>query len=97
VAEYGDAPAGRDFHLQQNYPNPFNPTTTIRYAVPERNLVTLTVFNVLGQQVRLLVSDEQEAGFHDVKFDGLGLASGMYLYRLQAGSYVETKKLLLLR
>jgi photosystem II stability/assembly factor-like uncharacterized protein len=90
----GDAPAL--FRLEQNYPNPFNPTTTIRYALPQRSLVTLTVFNSLGQALTLFLNGEQDAGYHEVKFDGAGLASGVYFYRLRAGEYVETKKLLLI-
>jgi hypothetical protein len=85
------------FELAQNYPNPFNPCTTIRYGIPNRAQVTLTVFNTLGQQVAQLVNGEVEAGYHDVGFDGSGLASGVYLYRIQAGSYGETKKVLLVR
>jgi hypothetical protein len=85
------------FHLGQNYPNPFNPSTTILYGLPSRSHVTLTVFNTLGQQVATLVAGEQEAGFHEVQFEASGLASGVYLYRLQAGDFVQTKRLLLLR
>jgi hypothetical protein len=87
----------KEFALQQNYPNPFNPSTTIRYGLPNRSQVTLAVFNTLGQQVAQLVNGEQEAGYHEVTFDGSRLASGVYLYRMQAGSYVETRKLLLVR
>ena len=86
-----------DFGLQPNYPNPFNPSTTIRYGLPSRSHVTLTVFNTLGQQVATIVQGEQEAGFHEAVFDASGLASGVYLYRLQAGDFVQTKRLLLLR
>jgi hypothetical protein len=85
------------FSLAQNYPNPFNPSTTIRYALPQRSQVTLTVFNTLGQLVATLVNESQDAGYHDLRFDGNGLASGVYFYRLRAGDFVVTKRLLLLR
>ena len=85
------------FLLTQNFPNPFNPSTTIRYALPQRSHVTLTVFNTLGQQVSILVNESEDAGFHDVRFDGSGLASGVYFYRLSAGEYVATKKLVVIR
>jgi len=88
------APSG-SFALLQNYPNPFNPSTTIRYGLPNRSRVTLAVSNTLGQQVLQLVNGEMEAGFHEVRFNGDGLSSGLYFYRMQAGSYVETKKLIL--
>jgi 5'-nucleotidase / UDP-sugar diphosphatase len=79
--------------LEQNYPNPFNPSTTIRYALPERSNVTLAVFNALGQRVTTLVRGEEEAGVHDVVFDAALLSSGVYFYRLTAGNFAETKKL----
>jgi hypothetical protein len=81
--------------LLQNYPNPFNPTTTIRYSLPNRSHVSLAVYNTLGQSVSTLVNGEEEAGYHDIAFDGSGLCSGVYFCRIQAGTYVETKKLLL--
>ena len=86
-----------EYSLDQGYPNPFNPSTTIRYALPGRSPVTLTIYNTLGQRLTTLVEGEQEAGYHEVKFDAAGLSSGVYFCRLQAGSFVETKNLLLVR
>jgi hypothetical protein len=83
--------------LEQNYPNPFNPSTIIRYGLPAKTALTLIVYNMLGQEVATLINGEQEAGFHEVRFDGSGLASGVYFYRLRAGSTVRTEKLLLLK
>jgi hypothetical protein len=85
------------FALEQNYPNPFNPSTIIRYALPHTLFVTLTVYNILGQQVAQLVNEQQEAGYHDAVFRGDGLASGVYFYRIQAGDFVASKKLLFLK
>ena len=82
--------------LLQNYPNPFNPTTTIQYALPQRAHVTLSVYNLLGQQVAELVNGDVDPGNHEVKFDGSNIASGIYFYRIQAGSLIQTKKLVLL-
>ncbi|MCZ6774902.1 MAG: T9SS type A sorting domain-containing protein, partial [Ignavibacteria bacterium] len=90
-----DRPA--TFRLEQNYPNPFNPSTTIRYQLPKDVYVTLKVYNLLGQEVATLVNEEKGAGSYHVEFDGEGLASGMYLYRIQAGDFVDTKRLLLLK
>jgi hypothetical protein len=91
------SPPAHEFALSQNYPNPFNPSTTIRYGLPNRSHVTLTVFNTLGQQVATLVNGEMEAGYHEIQFDAKGLSSGVYLYRMQTGSHIATKKLILLR
>ena len=85
------------FALEQNYPNPFNPTTTIRYELPTACNVTLRVYNLLGQDVVTLVDEFQSAGFKSVRFSGSGLATGIYIYTLHAGSFVAAKKLLLLK
>ena len=86
-----------EFTLAQNYPNPFNPTKQIMYGLPQQSRVRLTIYNVLGQEVATLVDEEQEAGSYQVRFDARGLASGIYFYRLQAGEFVETKNLLLVK
>jgi photosystem II stability/assembly factor-like uncharacterized protein len=85
------------YALFQNYPNPFNPATIIRYALPGRSHVVLALFNSLGQRVATLVNGDVDAGNHSVKFDGSNLASGVYYYRIQAGNFVQSKKLILLR
>jgi hypothetical protein len=85
------------FALYDNYPNPFNPTTTIKYDLLKLSEVRLSVFDMLGREVVVLVNERRDAGVHEVKFDGSNLASGVYLYRLQAGDFTQTKRLLLLR
>ncbi len=85
------------FSLDQNYPNPFNPVTTIAYAIPKQITVRLEVYNLLGHRVALLVDKVQTAGFYSEKFDGGSLASGVYFYRLQAGSFVQTRKLMIMQ
>ena len=85
------------FFLAQNYPNPFNPSTTIRYGLPRRSHVVLTVYNTLGQKLATIVQGEQDAGYHEVRFDGSTLSSGVYVYRLQTEGFTEAKCLLLLR
>jgi|GEM_PF-1546452 hypothetical protein len=85
------------FALGQNHPNPFNPSTTIKFTLPNRSKVELTVFNLMGQEVIKLVEGEKEAGFHEVQFDGTHLESGVYFYRLQAGDFIQVKKFILLK
>jgi hypothetical protein len=86
-----------DFNLSQNYPNPFNPTTTISFSLPSKSYVSLKVFDALGREVSVLVSEEMTAGTYSKQWNANSLPSGVYFYRLQAGSFSETKKLILLR
>ncbi len=86
-----------EYALQQNYPNPFNPSTIIEFSVPRSNYVTLKIYDTLGEEVATLVSENFSAGRYKVQWDGSRFASGIYFYRLQAGEFVQTKKLLLLK
>jgi len=86
-----------NYKLSQNYPNPFNSMTRIRYQIPELSLVTLRVYDVLGNEITSLVNDEKTVGNYQVGFDASSLSSGIYFYRLQAGEFVETKKMILLK
>jgi len=83
--------------LFQNYPNPFNPITKIKYKIPELSFITLKVYDVLGSEVATLVNEEKLIGSYEFVFDGSKLSSGIYFYGLQAGSFVETKKMMLLK
>ena len=85
------------FALRQNYPNPFNPVTTLEYTVPSTGRVSLEVYDMLGRTVAVLVNAEQTVGTYTVRFDASNLASGLYLYRLTAGSKVQVKKMMLLK
>ncbi len=85
------------YSLYQNYPNPFNPATTIKYAIPADQFVTLKVYNVIGQEVATLVNSIQSAGTYSAQFDAAKLATGIYVYRLTAGNFVQTKKMLLVK
>lgn len=95
-----------EFKLEQNYPNPFNPSTRIRYTVPidekrKTREVSLIIYDILGNEVRTLVNEQKEPGYYEVDFSTTGgvsqLASGVYIYRLQTGSYVSTKKMMVLK
>ena len=85
------------FSLSQNYPNPFNPTTKINYELPMTNYVNLSVYNLLGQEVITLVDEKQNAGYYQVQWDASRFASGVYYYRIEAGEFVDVKKMILLR
>jgi hypothetical protein len=87
----------RKIALLQNYPNPFNPSTTIRFSLPQRSLVTLKVLDMLGREVATLVDGEMDAGEHSVVFNTSGLSSGVYFYRLKAGNFVEQKKMVFVK
>ena len=86
-----------NFVLNQNYPNPFNPTTTISYSVPKTSLVTIKVYDILGREVAVLVNEEKAGGNYEIKFNASNLSSGVYMYRFQAGTFIQSKKMLLLK
>jgi len=86
-----------EFKLLQNYPNPFNPSTNIKYSVPELSFVNIIVFNLIGEEIAELVNEELQSGNYEVNFDAANLPSGIYFYRFQTASFVETKKMVLLR
>jgi hypothetical protein len=85
------------FVLKQNYPNPFNPSTKISYLLPKASEVTLVVYDLLGREVVTLVNEFRTAGTHTVEFNASNLASGVYLYRIEAGDFKDTKKMLLVK
>ncbi len=87
----------KEFSLSQNYPNPFNPSTNIQYAIDSRQYVSLKVYDILGKEVAILVNEEKLAGNYKITFDASSLPSGIYFYQLQAGSFVQTRKMVLLK
>ncbi len=92
-----DFGAPKKFELSQNYPNPFNPITTISFNLPEAGNVKLTVFNILGQELKTLVNEFKESGVHTINFDASELNSGMYIYKIEAGTFVQTRKMTLVK
>lgn len=87
----------QSFSISQNYPNPFNPTTKINYAIPKQSHVSLKIYDVLGNEVGVLVNEEKSVGSYSVEFDGNNLSSGLYFYKMQTSGFVETKKMMLLK
>jgi hypothetical protein len=85
------------FKLEQNYPNPFNPSTVIKFGVPERSNVLLKIYDILGEEVATLVNEEMDAGWYSIDFNASGYSTGVYIYRMQAGNYINTKKMLLMK
>ncbi len=92
-----DNVVAKEFALEQNFPNPFNPSTTLRYSLPSEGMVSLKIYNILGQEVATLVNEYQTNGVYSVKFDASKLSSGMYLYRITSGDFSQVKKMLLLK
>ena len=97
VSDVDDFSAVTEYSLSQNYPNPFNPSTNIQYAISSTQFVTLKVYDLLGREVATLVNEEKTTGSYEVEFNGNNLTSGIYFYKLQAGSFVETKKMILIK
>jgi hypothetical protein len=89
--------ASLEFTLDQNFPNPFNPSTLIKYSIPNSYQVSLKIFNTLGQEMETLVNEEKQVGTYEVNWNASNLQSGVYFYRLQAGSFVQTRKMILLK
>ncbi|WKZ71248.1 MAG: T9SS type A sorting domain-containing protein [Melioribacteraceae bacterium] len=85
------------YSISQNYPNPFNPSTVIRYTIPEDSRVKLEIYNSIGQKVRTIIDNQIQAGYHEVKLNANDFSSGVYFFRIQAGSFIETKKMLLIK
>jgi hypothetical protein len=83
--------------LEQNYPNPFNPSTTISFSIPNEEFVSLKVFNSLGEKVAELVNERKPAGNYSVSFNAIKLASGIYFYKISAGNFLQTRKMILVK
>tara|TARA_B100001750_G_C15466624_1_gene577408 strand:- start:26 stop:313 length:288 start_codon:yes stop_codon:yes gene_type:complete len=91
-----------DDALHQNHPNPFNPVTTLRYSLPQDQMVTITIYDMMGRRVRNLINRQETAGYKSIQWDfandaGVSVRAGLYLYRIQAGDFVQTRKMVLLK
>ena len=87
----------KEYSLNQNYPNPFNPTTTINYQIKEDGMVILKIYDILGKEIKTLVSEQKPMGRYEIKFDASNLSSGVYIYQLKVNDFVTSKKLILLK
>ena len=85
------------YSLSQNYPNPFNPSTIIKYDVAKESFVSLKIYDMLGREVKTLVNEDKPAGSYEIKFNASNLSSGIYFYRIKAGEFVQSKKMILLK
>ena len=92
-----DLSSVNSYSLSNNYPNPFNPVTTIKYIIPQRSFVTIKVYDVIGNEIRTLVNEEKPMGTYETEFNATSLSSGVYFYRIQAGDFAQTKKMILLK
>jgi hypothetical protein len=90
-----DAPTS--FSVYQNFPNPFNPSTKIKYELPQNSFVTIKVFDAIGREIKSLLNQQKETGFHEINFDGKDLPSGVYIYKIQAGEFIQTRKMILMK
>ena len=86
-----------EFELKQNYPNPFNPSTVISYALPKDGYASIKVYNAVGKEVATLVNENKKAGYYETRFNGADLASGLYFYKIEAGNFTQTRKMLLIK
>ena len=92
-----DGETAKNFDLEQNFPNPFNPSTRISYAIPSASFVNLKVYDIIGNEIAVLVNEEKQAGNYQIDFDATELTGGVYFYQLLTGSFVETKKMILMK
>jgi hypothetical protein len=97
VEEEMKYPLPHRYALEQNYPNPFNPSTKIKYSIPNQSIVIIKVYDILGTEIETLVNEEKAVGTYELTWYAENLPSGIYFYRLQAGSYVEAKKMILMK